>query len=48
MKALLMLVVLLIITFMIIMPRVRMRKQEKELENKKANACPDEVENNNQ
>ncbi len=48
MKALLMLVTLLIITFMIIMPRVRRRKQEKELENEKAESCPDEIENNNQ
>ena len=48
MKALLMAVTLLIVTFMIIMPRIRRREREKELENEKANSCPDEIENNNQ
>lgn len=48
MKALLMLITLGLVTFMIILPRVRRRKQEKELENEKAESCPDEIENNDQ
>ena len=48
MKALLMLITLGLVTFFVILPRVRRRKQENELENEKAESCPDEIENNNQ